>query len=193
MVTQIRLFCEFFAAFRTFETFLTGFFLHVILQGFHIEESEITKLATVNNFSGFCNFFLDFFDPEQPWFLRSKELFFWTWNFWYVVVIIRVKEYFFNWSFRTFNMRAFLNYDLKPSPSSFSLLHCRTHVRRKICIFYTLQLWNFTCWPVLYLVKDPNFHRMKVRKWETRSYRLNSKFISFKLESKIYLFKHIIM
>ena len=60
----------------TFEQFLTGFFLHVILQGFHTEESEITKLATVNNFSGFCNFFLDFFDPEQPWFPRSKELLF---------------------------------------------------------------------------------------------------------------------
>ena len=78
MVSQIRLFRKFFAAFRTFKQFLTGFFLHVILQGFHIEESEITKLATVNNFSGFRNFFLDnFFDPEQPWFLRrSKELFF---------------------------------------------------------------------------------------------------------------------
>ena len=53
MVSQIRLFRKFFAAFRTFEQFLAGFFLHVILQGFHIEKSEITKLATVNNFPGF--------------------------------------------------------------------------------------------------------------------------------------------
>ena len=77
MVSQIRLFRKFFAAFCTFEQFLAGFFLHVILQGFHIEESEITKLATVNNFPGFCNFFLDnFVDPEPPWLLRSNELLF---------------------------------------------------------------------------------------------------------------------
>ena len=77
MVSQIRLFRKFFAAFRTFEQFLAGFFLHVILQGFHIEKSEITKLATVNNFPGFWNFFLDnFVDPEPPWLLRSNELLF---------------------------------------------------------------------------------------------------------------------
>ena len=67
---------------------------------------------------------------------------------------------------------------------------CYTFVRANNEKFYPLISTSdlFCIW-----LKDPNFHRTMVQRWEPRSYWLNRKFINFKIESKMYLFEHIIM